>query len=213
MSIDRETIAKSLLQGYATSSDSLVPPSLDSYKEGSCDSCTFDAAGAKELLAKAGGFDGTLIIEHNSASDQQLVQAISKQIQDNLGIKVQLKPMMGTELEARRNGKKLEGAVFGLWGWSYKSSDQYLSQYETGGDGNVTTGYSNPAVDKLMVAARGEQDEAKSAGLYADAEALIMKDMPAIPLFIPTDFGLRSKCAAMNDSQGDLQFYRAGYGC
>ncbi|MFJ6419101.1 ABC transporter substrate-binding protein [Paeniglutamicibacter sp. NPDC091659] len=213
MSIDRETIAKSLLQGYATSSDSLVPPSLASYKAGSCESCTFDAAGAKALLAKAGGFDGTLIIEHNSASDQQLVQAISKQIQDNLGIKVQLKPMMGTELEARRNGKKLEGAVFGLWGWSYKSSDQYLSQYETGGDGNVTTGYSNPAVDKLMVAARGEQDEAKSAGLYADAEALIMKDMPAIPLFIPTDFGLRSKCASMNDSQGDLQFYRAGYGC
>lgn len=213
MSIDREAIATSLLQGYATPSDSLVPPSLDSYKKGSCDSCSFDPEGAKKLLEKAGGFDGTLIIEHNSASDQQLVQSISKQIQDNLGIKVQLKPMMGTELEARRNGKKLEGAVFGLWGWSYKSSDQYLSQYETGGDGNVTTGYSNPSVDMLMVAARGEQDEAKSAGLYAEAEALIMKDMPSIPLFIPTDFGLRSKCAEMNDSQGDLQFYRAGYGC
>lgn len=213
MSIDRESIAKSLLQGYATSSDSLVPPSLDSYKAGSCDSCTFDTTGAKALLDKAGGFDGTLIIEHNSASDQQLVQAISKQIADNLGIKVQLKPSLGTELESRRNNQKLEGAIFGLWGWSYKSSDQYLSQYETGGDGNATTGYSNEAVDKLLRSARGEQDEAKSAGLYTEAEALIMKDMPAIPLFIPTDFGLKSKCAGMNDSQGDLQFYRAGYTC
>lgn len=213
MSIDRESIAKSLLQGYATSSDSLVPPSLDSYKAGSCDSCSFDTTGAKALLDKAGGFDGTLIIEHNSASDQQLVQAISKQIADNLGIKVQLKPSLGTELESRRNNQKLEGAIFGLWGWSYKSSDQYLSQYETGGDGNATTGYSNEAVDKLLRSARGEQDEAKSAGLYTEAEALIMKDMPAIPLFIPTDFGLKSKCAGMNDSQGDLQFYRAGYTC
>ncbi|OIH83375.1 hypothetical protein BLJ79_14890 [Arthrobacter sp. UCD-GKA] len=213
MSIDRDAIAASLLQGYATSSDSLVPPSLDSYKEGSCASCTFDAAGAKDLLKKAGGFDGTLIIEHTSTSDVQLVQAISKQIQDNLGIKVQLKPMLGTELEARRNNQKLEGAVFGLWGWSYKSSDQYLSQYETGGDGNVTTGYSNKAVDTLLRSARGEQDEAKSAALYAQAEALIMKDMPAIPLFIPTDFGLHTKCAVMNDAQGDLQFYRAEYGC
>ncbi|GAA5227114.1 peptide ABC transporter substrate-binding protein [Paeniglutamicibacter antarcticus] len=213
MSIDRESIAASLLQGYATGSDSLVPPSLDSYKEGSCESCTFDASGAKDMLKKAGGFDGTLVIEHNSASDQQLVQAISKQIQDNLGIKVALKPMLGTELESRRNNQKLEGAVFGLWGWSYKSSDQYLSQYETGGDGNATTGYSNKDVDKLLKSARGEQDEATAAQQYAQAETLIMKDMPSIPLFIPTDFGLQSKCAVMNDAQGDLQFYRAGYGC
>lgn len=213
MSIDRKSIAKSLLQGFAEPSDSLVPPSIDSYREGSCGACTFDPAGAKKLLAKAGGFDGTLIIETTSTSDQQLVQAISKQLQDNLGIKVQLKPQLGTELEARRNSQKLDGAVFGLWGWSYKSADQYLSQYETGGDGNVTTGYSNPQVDKLLRKARATQDEKKAANEYAAAEALVMKDMPSIPLFIPTDFGLHSKCAVMNDAQGDLQFYRAGYGC
>lgn len=213
MSIDRDAIAASLLQGYATASDALVPPSLDSYREGSCESCTFDPAGAKDLLAKAGGFDGTLNIEFGNPNHQQLVQAISKQIQDNLGIDVQMKPMLGTEMEARRNNKELEGAVFGGWGWAYKSSDQFLSQYETGGDGNATTGYSNPDVDKLMVAARGEQDAAKSAALYAEAEALIMKDMPSIPLFIPADPGLHSKCAVMNDSQGDLQYYRAGYAC
>lgn len=213
MSIDRDSIAKSLLQGFAAPSDSLVPPSLDSYREGSCTACTFDAAGAKKLLAKAGGFDGTLYIEHNSASDQQLVQAIAKQIHDNLGIKVQLKPQLGTELEARRNDQKLDGAVFGLWGWSYKSSDQYLSQYETGGDGNITTGYSNPKVDQLMEKARATQNGNESANLYANAEALVMKDLPAIPLFIPTDFGLHTECAAMNEAQGDLQFYRADFAC
>ncbi|MGO2532704.1 MULTISPECIES: peptide ABC transporter substrate-binding protein [Micrococcaceae] len=213
MSIDRESIAKSLLQGYATPSDSLVPPSLDSYEEGACDSCTFDADEAKKLLAKAGGFDGTLVIEHNSASDQQLVQAIAKQIKENLGIKVQLKPVLGTELQSRRNNQELDGAVFGLWGWSYKSPDQYLSQYETGGDGNETTGYSNKAVDKLVRSARASQNEATAAKTYAEAESLIVKDMPAIPLFIPTDFGLHTECADMKEVQGDLQFYRAGYGC
>lgn len=213
MSIDRDSIAKSLLQGFSAPSDSLVPPSLDSYREGSCEACTFDAAGAKKLLADAGGFDGTLIIEHNSASDQQLVQAIAKQIQDHLGIKVQLKPQLGTELESRRNAQQLEGAIFGLWGWSYKSSDQYLSQYETGGDGNVTTAYSNPEVDELLQKARATQDAEESSQLYADAEALIIQDLPAIPLFIPTDFGLHTECAAMNEAQGDLQFYRADYAC
>ncbi len=37
--------------------------------------------------------------------------------------------------------------------------------------------------------------------------------MPAIPLFIPTDYGLQSGCAELNDVQGDLQYYRAGYTC
>ncbi|GAA1498319.1 peptide ABC transporter substrate-binding protein [Paeniglutamicibacter kerguelensis] len=213
MSIDREAIAKSLLEGQATASDALVPPSLASYREGSCDSCTFDPVGAKKLLEKAGGFDGTLYLEFGGTTYQQLVQVISKQIQDNLGIKVQMKPMLGTELEARRNGKKLEGAVFGGWGWAYKSPDQFLSQYETGGDGNATSGYSNPAVDKLIKDARAVQDPTKAGEVYAAAEAEIMKDMPSIPLFIPADPGLHSKCAVMNDSQGDLQYYRAGYAC
>ncbi|WP_313811442.1 ABC transporter substrate-binding protein [Glutamicibacter sp.] len=213
LSIDREAISQSLLKGYSAPSDALVPPSLDSYVEGSCEDCVFDPEKAKKILADDGGFDGTLIIESNSASDQQLVQAIGKQIQDNLGIKVQLKPTLGTELSERRNSQKLDGAVFGLWGWSYMSPDQYLSQYETGGDGNAATGYSNPKVDKLLRAARAELDEAKATKLYSEAESIIIKDMPAIPLFIPTDFGLQSKCAQLNDVQGDLQYYRAGYGC
>lgn len=213
MSIDREAIAQSLLKGHSEPSDSLVPPSLDSYVEGSCEACEFNPEEAKKILADDGGFDGTLIIESDSASDQQLVQAIAKQIQDNLGIKVQMKPMLGTELSERRNSQKLEGSAFGLWGWSYKSPDQYLSQYETGGDGNSATAYSNPEVDKLVKAARAEMDEAKSTELFKQAEALIIKDMPAIPLFIPTDYGLQSGCAELNDVQGDLQYYRAGYTC
>ncbi|PQZ95122.1 hypothetical protein CQ018_07340 [Arthrobacter sp. MYb227] len=213
MSIDRESIAASLLEGNATASDALVPPSLASYKKDSCEACTFDPVKAKALLEKAGGFDGTLNIEFGGTTYTQLVQAIAKQIEDNLGIKVQMKPMLGTELEAKRNNKELEGAVFGGWGWAYKSPDQFLSQYETGGDGNATTGYSNPAVDKLIKQARGTMDEAKAATLYAAAEAEIMKDMPSLPLFIPADPGIHSKCAVMNDSQGDLQYYRAGYAC
>lgn len=213
LSIDREAIAASLLNGHADPSDSLVPPSLGSYVSGSCADCVFDPERAKKILAEDGGFDGTLIIESNSASDQQLVQALAKQIQDNLGIKVQLKPTLGTELSERRNSQKLDGAVFGLWGWSYMSPDQYLSQYETGGDGNAVTGYSNEKVDTLLRAARAEMDEAKAAKLYTEAETIIVEDLPAIPLFIPTDYGLQSQCAQLNDVQGDLQYYRAGYGC
>lgn len=213
MSIDRESIAKSLLQGNSEPSDSLVPPSLGSYRKGACKSCTFNPSKAKKILKKSGGFSGALNIDYNSDSDKELVQAIARQIKTNLGIDVQLKPMLGTELQSKRNDNKLDGALFGLWGWSFKSPDQYLSQYETNGDGNEATGYSNPAVDKLIRAARGELNVKKRNSMFADAEGLILKDMPAVPLFVPKDFGLHSNCAVMKDVQGDLQFYRAGYGC
>lgn len=213
MSIDRKAIAKSLLDGNAKPSDSLVPPALDSYRKDSCSACTVDKAKAKKLLAKADGFNGTLTIDYNSDSAKQLVQAVAKQIRSNLGIKVKLKPMLATQLQSKRNSGKLTGALFGLWGWSYKSPDQYLSQYETNGDGNAATGYSNPEVDKVLQSARGEQDTKKRADLYAKAEKRILRDMPAVPLFVPIDYGLHSKCADMNDVQGDLQFYRAGISC
>lgn len=213
MSIDRKSIAKSLLKGNSSPSDSLVPPSLGSYRHGACTACTFNPTKAKKLLKSSGGFSGVLNIDYNSDSDKELVQAVASQIKKNLGINVKLKPMLGTELQEKRNSGKLDGALFGLWGWSFKSPDQYLSQYETNGDGNAATGYSNPKVDKLIRTARGQLNMKKRNAMFAKAEKMILRDMPAIPLFVPKDFGLHSKCAVMNDVQGDLQFYRAGYGC
>lgn len=212
-SIERHRIAKSLLSGNARASDSLVPPSLDSYRKGSCSSCTSDPGKAKRLLKRAGGIDKPLKINYDGDSDKQLVQAIAKTIHNNLGIKVELNPMLNSELEEKRNNQKLDGALFAMWGWTYKSPDQYLSQYETGGDGNEATGYSNSSVDKLIRNARGEQNHSKRSDLYAKAERKIMPDLPAVPLFVPKDYGLHSRCAKMNDAQGDLQFYRAGYAC
>ena len=212
LSIDRKKTVDALLKGQGMPSDSLLSPSLEAYQEGACESCTFDPAKAKQLLEKS-GFTGTLQISYASGGSDQLIQAIARQIQDNLGIEVKLDPVLPTELSEKRNTGKLEGAVYGLWGWTYKSPDQFLSQYQTGGDGNQATQYSNPKVDELLEQARGEQDEAKRNELFTQAEALILEDMPAVPLFIPKDYGLRSQCAATNEVQGDIQFYRAGYAC
>ncbi len=209
MAIDRESIASSLLQGNAKPSDSLVPPSLDSYREGACEACTFAPEEAKALLAEAGGLSEPLVITYNGDRDQQLVQALARQIKENLGIEITLNPVMGTQFTEITNNQKHEGLIYGLWGWTYKSPDQYLSQYETGGDGNIATGYSNPEVDTLIAKARALQEPEARAEAYAEAEALILQDQPAIPLFIPIDYGLQSEKVALNDVQGDIQFYRA----
>lgn len=45
------------------------------------------------------------------------------------------------------------------------------------------TGYSNAAVDALLVQARGTLDAQQRSNLYAQAEKLVLADMPAIPLY------------------------------
>jgi len=50
------------------------------------------------------------------------------------------------------------------------------------------TGYSNQAVDELLVQARGTLDAQQRQNLYAQAEKLILADMPAIPLYFFRDF-------------------------
>lgn len=212
MSIDREKTIKALLKGQGEASDSLLPPSIEAYEKGACESCTYDPAQAKKLLKKS-GFDDTLTITYGSGGNDQVIQAIARQIKDNLGIEVKLDPMLPTELSEKQNNGELEGAVYGLWGWTYKSPDQFLSQYQTGGDGNEATEYSNPEVDKLLSKARGEQNETKRNRLFVEAEKKVLNDMPSVPLFIPKDYGMHSQCAQMNEVQGDIQFYRAGYAC
>ena len=50
------------------------------------------------------------------------------------------------------------------------------------------TGYSNGAVDDLLVQARGTLDAQQRYNLYAQAEKLILADMPAVPLYFFRDF-------------------------
>jgi len=62
-----------------------------------------------------------------------------------------------------------------------------LFSSDQSGSGSFT-GYSNAAVDELLVQARGTQDAQQRYNLYAQAEKLILADMPAIPLYFFRDF-------------------------
>lgn len=211
LSIDRETLADSVLDGHALASDSLVTPDLGSYVEGACEYCTYDPERAQEIFADTDGVDSLTI--HYNDNDQQLVQAIGTQISDTLDIEINFDPLMPATLSEKTNSQELEGVAFGLWGWSYRSPDQYMSTYETDGPGNAAAGYSDEQVDQMISEARGTQDDEERNATYAEAEQRVLEDQPAIPLFIPIDYGLQGGCAKMNDVQGDIQFYRADVDC
>lgn len=212
LAIDRDALIKSVLKGQAGQSDSLITPLFASYRKGACAVCRFDATEAKAKLAQAKGFDGSVqIVYQASASSDQIVEAISNQLQNTLGIKVELKPVLPAEIAAMRNKGKLTGIYFGGWGLSYVSEDQFLGAYTTGGDGNNVNHYSNPQVDALEAKALAATDQATATTYYNQVEDLVLADLPVTPLYLNNVYAIHTPKAEVVSSQGDIQQYRAKY--
>ncbi|MFD6178584.1 MULTISPECIES: peptide ABC transporter substrate-binding protein [unclassified Isoptericola] len=212
--IDREAIVSSVLKGHGQAADAIIPPEFETYREGVCDACAFDPDAAKASLAKAeaNGFDGSVkIIYSTSPANDQVVEAISNQLQTNLGIKVEIAPGLGPEVAEQRSGGTFDGIYFGGWGLSYASEDQFLSQYVTHADGNDANAYSNPEVDALEAKALAAPDEAERAKNFQLVEDQVVRDLPVTPLYWKNVYGLQSEKAQTVSAKGDIQMYRAKY--
>jgi peptide/nickel transport system substrate-binding protein len=60
--------------------------------------------------------------------------------------------------------------------------DHYYSQ-----SSNNWWSYNNPALDKMLIAARTEPDEKKRIAMYHDIQAVIARDVPVIYLYYPPE--------------------------
>jgi oligopeptide transport system substrate-binding protein len=54
------------------------------------------------------------------------------------------------------------------------------------GNGNNRSGYSNKAYDALIEKAAREQDMTKRLAIFDQAEAILMDDVPVMPIYIYT---------------------------
>lgn len=196
--VDQPAIAQGVFQGFQKPSSTIVPPGMEAaYQKGLCGApCEGqDAAKAKEHAAKAGLKPGTeLTLAFNTgAGHEQWIQAVGKQLEDVLGLKVKLDGKTFPELLDAQTAPGAQGLFRFAWGADYPTPDNFLypllhtdsiNKDETGkviGDNRVR--YSNPAFDKLVNEARASKDEAKRIELYKQAEKIAMDDMALIPMF------------------------------
>ena len=66
------------------------------------------------------------------------------------------------------------------WGADYPHPDNWLRALFATGSGNNDEGYSNKQFDDLNTQAGREPDLTKSLALYAQAQALLVEDAPAV---------------------------------
>lgn len=188
--IDRDTISKTLLKGLLSPANSILPPGFPGYDE-SIGEYNFDPEKAKRLLSESkyganmDDFpDITLSLPGSFGSSiSSSTEAILAMWQETLGIEVDvLQTEWATYLQDQRNGRF---QMFGGAGWvaDYPDPENFLDILLYSKSSNNHINYSNPVVDGLLVQARTEQDQEKRFDLYNQAERLILKDAPWIPLW------------------------------
>ena len=150
---------------------------------------------AKRLLAEAGypngeGFPTITLKYNNNTTHQNMAVAVQAMWKQNLGIDVQLANEEWAVFQTSRINGDYEIARHG-WIADYNDPMTFLDMWVSGEGpgvwGNNDAHYDNPEYDKLIAAAKIETDLPKRTQMLHDAEALLMADLPIIPIYFYTN--------------------------
>lgn len=189
MAIDRDFIASEVWRGTMLPSYSLVPPGIDNYVSGGVkqDYANVDILDredkAKALLKEAGVEPDSLTLElyYSTSENHKNVMAAVADMLNNIGIKAKLNELEGT---AYFNYLREDGE-FNLardgWRADYSDPQSFLFLYKTGNSFNYSK-WSNKDYDSLLEKAAKTIDLKERADILADAERLLLKEQPIIPL-------------------------------
>jgi ABC-type oligopeptide transport system substrate-binding subunit len=191
LAIDRDAIIAGVFKGLQTKATSIVPPPFKAYHQpGVCDVCDKpDIARAKSLAASAGLAPGTrLTIGYNTgAGHETWVQAVQQQLQDNLGLKVELQPFPFRELLQKEAQPDSSGLYRAAWSADYPSAENFLFPLLSKNSlppGDNRGRYQNTEFDSLLAQARKTPDEPERVRLIKEAEKIaIGRDLALIPLW------------------------------
>ncbi|NIF60581.1 oligopeptide ABC transporter substrate-binding protein OppA [Enterobacter sp. Ap-916] len=142
-------------------------------------------AEAKKLLAEA-GFNESHPLQFNllyntSESHQRIAIAASSMWKKNIGVEAKLQNQeWKTMLDTKRTGN-YDLVRYG-WIADYDDAATYLNNFRTG-DSQNSSKYSNPAYDEIIAKASQATTQEERAKYYQQAEDILAKDVPTIPVY------------------------------
>lgn len=148
-----------------------------------------EVAKAQKLLAEAGfpggkDFPAISILYNTNEMHKAIAEAIQEMWRKNLGINVTLTNQeWGVYLDSRRTGDFTVARA----GWigDYVDPMTFMDMWVTGG-GNNQTRWSNKKYDDLIDTAKSSGDQKVRMKAMHDAEAILMDEMPIIPIYFYT---------------------------
>jgi len=188
--IDRPTITKAIFQGTRTPATDFTSPTIAGYDKDlkGNEVLKYDASKAKDLWAKADAiskWSGAFTIAYNADGGHQAwVDATTNSIKNALGIDASGKPYPTfAALRTDVTNRTITGAFRSGWQADYPGLYDFIQPlYYTGASSNDGD-YSNPELDKKIDEAASANTIDESNKLLNDAQTILFKDLPAIPLW------------------------------
>ncbi|MBM3987219.1 MAG: peptide ABC transporter substrate-binding protein [Planctomycetes bacterium] len=183
----RKEICELVLKAGQQPAFSFLPPQAGDYRSPK----TFGESSdyAQKLLVDAGLTDAEgkcdlreLELHFNTSEvHRDIAEVAAEQWRAALGLKVRLRNQEWKSfLDAQ--GKLDYDLSRSSWIADYADPSSFLDIWTTGHENN-RTGWSNRQYDELVAAARSERDAARRRELYANAERILMHELPCIPIY------------------------------
>ncbi|MGQ7310577.1 peptide ABC transporter substrate-binding protein [Microbacterium arabinogalactanolyticum] len=202
MAIDRESITKTIFNDTRVPATDFTSPALDGYQKSlkGGDALKYDPKEAKKLWAEAdkiSPWSGKFEIAYNANGPHQAwVEAVANSLKNTLGIDAAGASYVDfATLRAAINAKDANGkrtfktAARSGWQADYPGVYNFLFPlYSTGASSNDGD-YTNPEVDKLLAEGASADTPADSAKKYTQVQEILVKDLPAIPLWYQNSIG------------------------
>ena len=184
--IDKETIATRVLADLVVPATGILPPDFPGYSP-DVQAPGYDPAKAQELLAQsryAGHTPRIVVTIPGTGGSAGLdLAAILEMWQETLGLTVELQQVeTATYWEDLNDGSLQAFAGLG-WQADYPDPQDFLDILFHSESQLNQSGYSNPEVDRLLEAARVEQDWEERKALYNQAEQMIVDEVPWVLLW------------------------------
>ncbi|HHG8781030.1 ABC transporter substrate-binding protein [Enterobacter hormaechei] len=142
-------------------------------------------AEAKKLLAEAGFNDSHPLsfnlLYNTSESHQRIAIAASSMWKKNLGVEAKLQNQEWKTMLDTMHTHNFD-AVRYAWIADYDDAATFLNTFRTG-DSQNTTQYSNPDYDRTLANAAKSKTAEERGKFYQEAEDLLGRDVPAIPVY------------------------------
>ncbi len=190
LAIDRASIVRFKFHGHATVASSLLPPGNWAHAPGPA--VQRDLPRARELLAEAGDGPGhPLSLVFESSTDRfrrSIALALASQLGE-AGIDVRLRSLEFGTFFAEVNRGDFELAALkwvpildpDLLCWAFCSGS--IPTAENGWVGGNRERFRDPALDSLLLEARGSSDERLRLTDYRAAQALLARELPYVVLW------------------------------
>ena len=183
LAVDRDAIAKNVLNGAYLPAPTIVPPGCGTYVSSA--KMNRDYAEARRLLAEAGfpggkKFPSIPVQVLNDENQPRIMEAIQAMWLKELGVKITIEPF---EQKTWLQNQQTLAHMLGLLGWTADFPDPatFLDVFRTGG-GQNWTGWGSKDYDALLDQAAATADPQKRFELFQKAEALLLDLAPLAPL-------------------------------